>query len=77
MTQEEVDTLFSIAITIHRDEWFGERDKITTKSTDKVAKWVARQLAESQNIYTIPVGASWGVLTTEKKFNEYWEKNNI
>lgn len=71
MTQKNIDAIFSIAITIHEDKWFGKRED--KKDREEVQRWVAMQLAESEQIYTIPCGASWGVITTEEKFNEYWQ----
>lgn len=70
MAQDILDTLFSITIAIHEHEWFGKRNN--PKDRDEVQKWVAKQLASTHQIYTIPCGASWGVITTKQKFNEYW-----
>lgn len=71
MTQEEVNTLFNITILIHENEWFGKREK--PRDREEVQKWVAEQLALSLNVYTVPSGMSWGVLTTKEHFEEYWK----
>ncbi|MFW6247111.1 MAG: hypothetical protein ACOC22_02985 [bacterium] len=73
MTQKELDTLFEITITIHEDQWFGKRKN--PRSREEVQEWVTKQLAESQGIYTIPCGMSWGALTTKQRFDEYWREN--
>ena len=74
MTQEEINVLYSITITIHQEEWFGKRKKPMDR--DKVQEWVAKQLAEALDIYTIPQGMSWGVLVDKKTFDEYWKENS-
>ena len=74
MTQKEIDVLFELTLTVHEKNWFGKRkDK---RDRDEVQEWVAKQLANSLGIYTIPCGASWGVLTTEENFDVYWSKNS-
>lgn len=71
MNQKMIDTLFSITIEIHENRWFGERTD--PKKREDVQAWVAKQIAEIHGIYTIPSGASWGVITTKEKFDEYWK----
>ncbi len=71
MTQDEINTLFSITISIHQDKFFGKGERI---DRNIVQEWVARQLATNLEIYTIPIGSSWGVLTTKEKYEEYWSK---
>jgi len=74
MTQEELNVLFNITIMIHEHEHFGKRKKPLDRN--EVQKWVAMQLADALNIYTIPIGSSWGVEVDEERFCEYWEKDN-
>lgn len=75
MTQEEIDTLYSITIILHEDKYFGKRKKPLQR--ELVQKWVAEQLAKTLNIYTVPCGMSWGVLTTKEHFDEYWQDKDI
>ena len=76
MTQKEVDLLFNLTIVVHENEWFGKRKK--PRDREEVQEWVARQLADAQEIYTIPCGMSWGVITTKERFDEHWkEKGKI
>jgi hypothetical protein len=74
MTQDEINMLYSITIIIHENEWFGKRKK--PRNREEVQEWVAKQLAECQNIYTTPCGMSWGVLTTKEHFDEYWNERS-
>ena len=74
MTQEEINIIFNITILIHEDEWFGKRKN--PRDREEVQEWVAKQLANNMNVYTIPRGMSWGGITTEEKFNEYWNENS-
>jgi len=67
MTQEEVNVVFSMTSMIHE----GFKDK----SVAEVHEWVAGQLGQ-MGIHTIPLGMSWGSLTTEEKHKEYY-KNKI
>jgi hypothetical protein len=73
MTQEQIDIIFRLTISIHEDEWFGKRKK--PRDREEVQEWVAKTLASSMNIYTTPCGMSWGVLTTKEYFDEYWSKH--
>ena len=43
MTQEEINALYSLTISIHQNEWFGNTTK--RRSRDEVQEWVAKQLA--------------------------------
>lgn len=63
--QDFINVLFEITITIHEDSWF--KDKKRTR--DEVQNWVAEKLAEN-GIYTVPVGASWGMLVSETFYKE-------
>jgi hypothetical protein len=69
MTQKELDVLFSLTISIHEHEWFNKRNR------DQVQEWVAKQLAESLGIFTIPIGMSWGSTVSKEHFDEYWNKH--
>lgn len=73
MTQEEINLIYNITILIHEDEWFGKRKK--PRNREEVQQWVSKTLAKNLQIYTIPCGMSWGVLTDEENFNRYWNKN--
>lgn len=73
MTQEEINVLYNITIVIHEHEWFGKRKK--PREREEVQEWVAKQLANSMDIYTIPIGMSWGSLTTKERFDEYWNEH--
>ena len=72
MTQKEIDTIFSITITIHENKFFGEGKRI---DREIVQEWTARQLAIMHEIYTIPCGSSWGVIVSEETYNNYWKEN--
>lgn len=74
MTQKEIDVLYNITIAIHEDKWFGKRKQLI-RDREEVQKWVAKQLADALEIYTIPSGMSWGVLVSKESFNEYWKIN--
>ena len=74
MTQEEINILYELTITIHEHSWFGKRKK--PRDRDEVQEWVSKQLGKSIGIYTIPIGSSWGVLTSKEDFNEYWIDNS-
>lgn len=74
MTQKQINYLYNITILIHEDKWFGNNKK--RRDREEVQEWVSKQLAETMNIYTIPIGSSWGVLVDEDKFNSYWEENS-
>lgn len=76
MTQKQINTLYHITILIHEDEWFGKRVEKTKRDRQEVQEWVAKTLAESMGIYTVPSGSSWGVLTTEDRFREYWNEHS-
>lgn len=71
MTQTELNTLFNITILLHEHEWFGKRKK--PRDREEVQEWVAKQLAEAAEVYTIPCGSSWGILTTKDEFDEYYK----
>ena len=71
MTQSEINTLYNLTILIHEHEWFGKRKK--PRDREEVQEWVSKQL---ENIYTIPCGMSWVVLTTKEEFDEYWNEHS-
>lgn len=73
MTQDEIDLIFNLTITIHEDKWFGENGK--RRDRNEIQEWVAIRLANMLNIYTIPCGMGWGILTTKEHFDEYWNEN--
>jgi len=72
MTQEEIDTLYSITIMIHENEWFGTNKP--RRDREEVQAWVADQLAKSSAIYTIPIGSGWGTLVSKERFDSYWRE---
>ena len=74
MTQEEINILFNITIVLHEDEWFGKRKP--PRDREEVQEWVAKKLAESLEIYTIPCGMSWGIKVDKPRFDEYWKTNS-
>ena len=74
MDQKQIDTLFNLTILIHEHEWFGKRKK--PRDREEVQEWVAKKLASTMSIYTIPMGMSWGVLTDKENFNKYWDENS-
>lgn len=74
MNQKELDVLFQITIAIHEHEWFGDNTK--RRDREELQEWVARQLAGCLNLYTIPCGSSWGIETTEERYNNYWKENS-
>ena len=74
MDQKQIDTLFNLTILIHEHEWFGERKK--TRNREEVQEWVSKKLASTMDVYTIPMGMSWGVLTDKENFNRYWNDNS-
>lgn len=74
MTQKEVDVLFEMMLEIHENNWFGTRNK--PKRRDVMYEWVSKQLAKNLEVYTIPIGASWGVLVSKERFDEYWKENS-
>lgn len=73
MTQEEINLLYQLTITIHEHEWFGKRKK--PRDREEVQEWVAKKLA-FLDIYTIPCGMSWGILTTKEDFDKYWSEHS-
>jgi len=54
MTQKQINTLFELTLLIHENEWFGKKEN--PRDRDEVQEWVAKKLASSMNIYTIPCG---------------------
>ena len=74
MDQKQIDTLFNLTILIHEHEWFGKRKK--HRDREEVQEWVAKKLASTMSIYTVPMGMSWGVLTDKENFNKYWDENS-
>ena len=73
MTQEEINILFSITITLHEHKFFGEGKRA---NREMVQEWVARQIAVMHEIYTVPCGSSWGVITTKDRYDKYWEEHS-
>lgn len=74
MTQKEINLLFELTIMVHEQEWFGPRKK--RRNREEVQEWVAKQLADSMEIYTTPCGSCWGILVTQEEFNEYWKEHS-
>ena len=66
MTQEELNAVFSISLRIFEDPWFKEK----ARTKEEVQDWVRHQLASLGN-YTVPVGSSWGVISTEENYDKY------
>lgn len=66
MTQEEINTLYSLTIAIHEHEWFGKRNE--PRDREEVQEWVAKKLASCQEIYTIPCGSGWGTIGIKRIF---------
>ena len=73
MTNNELDAIYQIAFMIHGNEWFGKREN--PRDIKEVQEWVAKQLAGSLNVYIVPCGAAFGVLTTKDDFDKYWNEN--
>lgn len=71
MTQDEVNKIFAITISIHEDEYFGKKGKRLDR--EKAQAWVSKQLADSFGVYTVPVGSSWGSIVDKEYYDEYWE----
>ena len=67
--QEFVNVIFAITITIYESQWFKEKER----TRDEVQEWVAEKLAEF-DVYTIPMGMSWGALVSEGFYKEHKEK---
>lgn len=65
MTQGEVDLVYRITIIMYEHPWFKEK----SRTRDEVQNWVREQLSQ-HNIFTVPVGMSWGVLTDENYYIE-------
>ena len=65
INQELIDLIFSITINIHEHSWFKEKNR----TRDEVQEWVSKQL-KNNNIYTLPIGSSWGILTTKENYEE-------
>ena len=84
MTQEQINYLFNITILIHENEWFGDtkkkclfgKEKKIRRDREEVQEWVAKKLAETMEVYTIPVGMSWGSLVDKETFDKYWSENS-
>jgi hypothetical protein len=74
MTQKEVDIIFSLTIAVHEREWFGKRKNPVDRN--KAQEWVAEQLALCLGIYTVPIGCSWGAITSKEHYEEYWAENS-
>ena len=69
MNQKELDAVFSITILIHENPWF--RTKKRRRSREEVQAWVADQLAKAVEVYSIPVGASWGTIVSRERYDEF------
>lgn len=83
MDNKEINLLFNLTILIHEDKWFEDNkskgwfsNNKPRRSREEVQEWVAKQLAKNLQIYTIPCGMSWGVLTDKEQFDEYWKENS-
>ncbi|MCK9416153.1 hypothetical protein M0Q97_05795 [Candidatus Dojkabacteria bacterium] len=66
MTQDEIDLVYSLTITIFQDKWFREKER----TRDEVQDWVREKLA-SFEIYTMPCGMSWGSLCSKELYDEF------
>jgi hypothetical protein len=66
MTQEEVNLVFSITITMFEDPWFKEKNR----TRDEVQEWVREKLG-NMGILTVPCGMSWGALANKEWYDEY------
>ena len=53
--QKLIDIMFQIALTIHNDIWF------LNKNNEEVCEWIRNQLKKC-GFETMPLGSSWGVL---------------
>lgn len=69
MTQKDIDFLFNVTILIYEHPWFKEKGR----TREEVQNWVADKLAERE-VYTIPMGMSWGALVSEEFYNEHHKK---
>jgi hypothetical protein len=65
MTQKEIDLVFEMSLNIHEHPWFKEK----TRTREEVMDFVRAVLAQNE-IYTIPMGASWGVITDKEIFKK-------
>ncbi len=70
MTQEEIDLVFSITINIYEHPWFKEKKR----TREEVQNWVAEKLSAFE-IYTIPIGMSWGRKVDKESFEEHKKEN--
>lgn len=66
MTQKEIDLVFNITIVLYEHPWFKEKER----TRDEVQNWVREKLGNHE-IFTIPVGMSWGLLVSKEHYNEY------
>ena len=67
MTQKELDVIFNITIMIYENPWFKKKER----TRDEVQAWVSKQLAEAVEVYSIPMGMSWGHLVEEEQYDEF------
>lgn len=66
INQEFINLLFNITILIYEHPWFKEKGR----TREEVQNWVAEKLAEWE-VYTVPVGMSWGSLCSEEFYKDY------
>lgn len=67
--QKVADFMFSIGMMIHTEDWFKD------KSREEIAAWIAtKALADGLEIYTMPIGMSWGNLSSKENFEVYYKK---
>ena len=66
MTQDEINLVYAMTISIYQDSWFKEDGR----TRDEVQDWVRERLAMS-GIHTIPVGCSWGSKVSKEYYDEF------
>lgn len=63
--QDFINFLFNLTIVLYEHPWFKEKNR----TREEVQNWVAEKLAEIE-IYTVPVGISWGMLVNKEFYQE-------
>lgn len=63
--QDFINFLFNLTIVLYEHPWFKEKNR----TREEVQNWVAEKLAEIE-IYTVPIGMSWGILVTKEFYQE-------
>lgn len=64
--QKLIDIVFSVAETVRQYK------DLKNGSQEHLMEWVARQLFES-GFPTVPIGSTWGILTTEEEYKQYYK----